>query len=322
VPLECTEGEAHVALRELLPDDADERTMERCLRWILQPGHHFITRADPRFPRLLREIADPPAALFALGRLELLQAECFAIVGSRNATPSGKRDAARFASHLSARGLCIVSGLALGIDAAAHRGALSQAGSSIAVLGTGADVVYPKENAGLAAQLADEGCIVTEFPVGTAPRGWNFPKRNRLISGLSRGVLVVEAALKSGSLVTAYEALRQDREVFAIPGSIHATLAKGCHALIRDGAKLVESADHILEEFPRWRAAGGEEPPPGPARRTRDPFLEAMGFAPLSVDAIVGLTGLAAADSTARLAMLEIEGRVTRLAGGLYQRMP
>ena len=321
MPLEFTEEEVRQALRELAPT-ADERTMERCLAWIAKPRNHFIVRSEARYPPLLRELTAPPAALFARGRLELLQGECFAIVGSRNATPQGKRDATEFASHLSMRGLCIVSGLALGIDAAAHRGALSQAGSSIAVLGTGPDLLYPKANAALAAQLAEEGCIVTEFPVGVAPHPGNFPQRNRLISGLSRGVLVVEAALKSGSLITAYEASRQNREVFAIPGSIHATLAKGCHALIRDGAKLVESAEHILEEFPRWRQAGHEGAVPVAERRRRDAFLEAIGFAPVSVDQVVGLTGLAAADSTARLAMLEIEGRVTRLAGGLYQRMP
>jgi DNA processing protein len=315
MPLEYSEPETRGWLHELLPKEAAEAAMQACLGWIAAPGHHLIPRKDPRYPPLLREIADPPAALFVRGRVELLQAESFAIVGSRNATPQGCRDAHAFARHLSDDGLCIVSGLALGIDAAAHRGGLAGRGSSIAVMGTGPDRLYPRQNSPLAADLAQKGCIITEFPVGVVPHARNFPKRNRLISGMSRGVLVVEAALESGSLITAYQASHQNREVFAIPGSIHATLSKGCHALIRDGAKLVESAEHILEELGRGQAEGPVATP------APDAFLDAIGYAPLSVDAVVRLTGIAASESAMRLASLELEGRVMRLPGGLYQRM-
>jgi DNA processing protein len=321
MPLECSEASALHWLRKALLPSSPADLARQCLDWAAMPGHHLLTQDDARYPALLLETSAPPPVLFARGRLELLGRESLAIVGSRNATPGGRRDAERFAADLSARGLCIVSGLAVGIDTAAHRGGLAHAGSSIAVLGTGPDVTYPAENAGLESELATKGCIITEFPVGVAPHAVNFPKRNRLISGLARGVLVVEAALKSGSLITAYRALRQNREVFAIPGSIHAPLSKGCHALLRDGAKLVECVEHIVEEFPDWPGAG-----PTTFATTRggppDPFLDAMGFGPVTMDAVVRLTGLEAPVSAARLAHFEIEGRVERLGGGLYQRKP
>ena len=295
--------------------------IDACLDWARQSGNHLLRDEDPRYPALLREIPDPPLVLFAKGRLELLQAEAIAMVGSRNATPRGLQDARDFAGEFSRRGLCVVSGLARGIDAAAHAGALPFAGSSIAVLGTGPERVYPAGNAGLARELAATGCIVTEFPIGTRPLARNFPQRNRIISGLARGVLVVEAAPRSGSLVTAYVAAHQGREVFALPGSIHATLSKGCHELIREGAKLVDDAEHVVEEIPVWRSlrrAPADEAPP--EKRSADSLLEAMGFAPVSVDLVAGLTGLEVPACTDRLVTLELEGRVRRLAGGLFQR--
>ena len=323
MPLDHPEEVTRHWLRLQLARPTDEALLEKCLDWIVEPGHHFISQQDARYPPLLLQIADPPPGLFVRGRPELLRAESLAIVGSRNATPIGRRDAFDFAAALSRRGICIASGLALGIDAAAHRGALSAAGSSIAVLGTGPDIVYPKENAALAAELAERGCVVTELPVGVRPQPRNFPKRNRLISGLARGVLVVEAALKSGSLITAYEASRQNREVFALPGSIHATLSKGCHALLREGAKLVEHAGHIVEEIAAWPQYGGEAEDSRTVRHGKgSAFLDAMGFAPVSIDAVARLTGLGARESASRLAHLEIEGSVARLGGGLYQRKP
>jgi DNA processing protein len=229
------------------------------------------------------------------------------------------RDAEAFAATLSEAGLCIVSGLAAGIDAAAHRGGIAQKGSSLAVLGTGADVVYPAGNRKLAERLAHEGCLISEFPLGTPPEPGNFPRRNRLISGLSRGVLVVEAAIRSGSLITARRALDQGRDVFAIPGSIHSPLSKGCHDLIKQGAKLVESAEDILAELGLGDAVAGK-PAPGPAAPA-DPLLDAMGFAPVTMDQMAQLTGFGAPALAASLSRLEIEGRVAALAGGRFQRI-
>lgn len=294
----------------------DPRKVDAALIWASRPGRRILARDDPAFPKLLREIADPPLVLFATGRVELLDRFAIAIVGSRNATPQGMRDAEAFARALSEVGTCIVSGLAVGIDAAAHRGGLAASGGSVAVLGTGADGNYPPQNHALARRLGEEGCVITELALGTPPFRGNFPRRNRLISGLARGVLVVEAAPASGTLVTARSALDQGREVFAVPGSIHATHAKGCNALIRNGeAKLVEGAHHVLEEF-GYRCA--------PAASTRDdgePFLDAVGYEPVSVERIAGLTGLGAAMVAARLTRLELEGRIAALPGGLYQRI-
>ena len=222
------------------------RAVERSLRWLEAPGHGIITLAEPQYPALLLAIPDPPPLVYVLGQVPLLSNMSLAIVGSRNATAQGVRDAERFARVFSEAGLTIVSGLAQGIDAAAHRGGLCGRGSTIAVLGTGIDVVYPKANASLAERIASEGLLLSEFPLSTPPVAHNFPRRNRLISGLSRGCLVVEAAAASGSLITARSAADQGREVFAIPGSIHSPLSKGCHALIKAGAKLVESAEDVL----------------------------------------------------------------------------
>lgn len=294
--------------------------IDKATKWISQPNHHFVTLRDADYPELLREIDAAPAALYVQGRVELLNAPSFAIVGSRNATIHGARDAESLALALSQAGLTVVSGMALGIDAAAHRGGLAGCGSSTAMLGTGADRIYPRGNEELARRLAADGAIVSEFPLGTAPTPGNFPRRNRLISGLSRGVLVVEAALESGSLITARFALEQGRDVFAIPGSIHSPLSKGCHQLIKDGAKLVERADDILAEL-QWNTASMPQAQPFP-RAPRDRLLEAMGHAPVSVDQIAEATGESVSAIAARLSMLEIEGAVAAVAGGFFQRLP
>lgn len=303
----------------LLASGPRQEMLDATLAWLEAPDCHLLTLADATFPRALLDIHDPPCILYARGRIDILNAPAFGIVGSRNATAQGVRDAEAFAFALSQAGFGIVSGLALGIDAAAHRGGLAGASSSIAVLGTGPDRIYPKRNRELAHALAEKGCLISEFPLGTPPDPGNFPRRNRLISGLSRGVLVVEAALPSGSLTTAQCALEQGRDVFAIPGSIHSPLTKGCHWLIKEGAKLVESADDVLKELgcavPKASSkssADGEE--------TADPLLEAMGFAPISIDQMAERTGLGAAKLAARLSRLEIEGRIAALAGGWFQR--
>ncbi len=246
--LSAHENDAAKAAREL-PGEPAAHLLESTLAWLSQPECHLLTLQDPQYPPLLREITDPPPVLYAQGRLELLSLPALAIVGSRNATPRGLDDARAFAQALSDAGLAIVSGLALGIDAAAHRGGLAGASSSIAVMGTGPEQRYPRGNQQLAQELAAHGCLLSEFHVGTPPDKRNFPRRNRLISGMSRGVLVVEAALASGSIITAHAAVDQGRDVFAIPGSIHSPLSKGCHCLIKEGAKLVDSADDILLEL-------------------------------------------------------------------------
>jgi DNA processing protein len=292
--------------------------VDRTLRWLDACDHHLLALGDPGYPQALLTIPDPPTVIYAKGRIELLNATCLAIVGSRNASAQGTRDANAFASALARAGLCIVSGMALGIDAAAHRGGLSGPGSSIAVMGTGADIVYPPGNLELAEDLGARGCLVSEFALGTEPAAGNFPRRNRLISGLSRGVLVVEAGKPSGSLVTARLALEQNRDVFAIPGSIHSPLSKGCNDLIKQGAKLVECADDILSELglPLLAEAHPDTHEPEP-----HPMLAALGHAPASLDEIARRTGMAAARVAAQLSRLEIEGRIAPLPGGLFQRL-
>jgi DNA processing protein len=278
---------------------------------------------DPDYPGSLLEIGDPPPVFYCLGRRELLAGSGFAIVGSRNATAQGRADAQAFAAALSATGFTIVSGLAIGIDAAAHRGGLAHAGSSIAVVGTGLDRVYPAANRELARELAVRGLVVSEFAPGTPPLKQNFPRRNRLVSGLSRGVLVVEATLSSGSLITARFAGEQGREVFALPGSIHSPFSKGGHKLIREGAKLVETAQDILDELGHpARAPAPRALPRGGAARdaTADAIVEALGYDPADVDTLAARTGLPAAAVAAGLTALELDGRVAALAGGLWQR--
>jgi DNA processing protein len=293
----------------------EPRLVEATQRWLAQPGCRIVGLGDAAYPRLWKQIATPPCAFYAQGRVELLNRPCVAVVGSRNATLQGERDAFDFARALSERGIVVASGLALGIDASAHNGALSGRGSTVAVMGTGPDRIYPRPNAALAQEIAQRGCLVSEFPAGTPPLERNFPRRNRLISGLAAGVLVVEAAYPSGSISTARSAVEQNRDVFAIPGSIHSPFSKGCHWLIKEGAKLVDSVEDIVQEL-------GMEPPKEreaiPVER--DPVLQAMGFAPVTMDHIAERAGLDAATLAARLSCLEIEGRVESLAGGWFQR--
>lgn len=286
-------------------------------------NRHVLTLADAAYPRLLLETADPPLLLYAAGRIELLQATSIAIVGSRHSTPQGSENARAFASHLSRGGLTVVSGLATGIDGAAHEGALEGPGSTVAVVGTGLDQVYPKRHLALARRISQQGLLLSEYSLGTPPLAANFPRRNRIISGLARGTLVVEAALQSGSLITARLAVEQGREVFAIPGSIHSPQARGCHALIKQGAKLVESAQDILEELqpPFAPAAASAPDPQDEAGTTRDPILDALGYDPATLDALAARTGWPAAALSARLLELELEGRVARLPGQLFQRV-
>lgn len=253
----CVSAEVATAIKR----GPDPVQLERTLSWLAAPRHSLVAWDDADYPPALLAIADPPPAFYHVGRRDLLHRPAIAIVGSRHATAQGVRDAEAFAEALSAAGLTIVSGLAVGIDAAAHRGGLAAAGSSIAVVGNGLDRIYPSANRRLAERLADEGGLMTESVLGTVPLPANFPRRNRLISGLSRGVLVVEASLSSGSVGTARLAAEQGREVFAIPGSIHSPFSKGSHRLIKDGAKLVETADDVLGEL-RLRAAA---PPVAPA---------------------------------------------------------
>lgn len=321
-----TELARHVSSEVLdaLHSPAVTEATERALAWLGAPGRRLLTLADPGYPKLLLEIADPPPVMYCCGRTELLAGAALAIVGSRNATAQGRRDAESFARAFSSAGITIVSGLAQGIDAAAHHGALAGPGSTIAVLGTGADLVYPPANAALAEQIAARGLIVSEFPLGTPAHAHNFPRRNRLISGLARGCLVVEAALGSGSLITARVAAEQGREVFALPGSIHSPLSKGCHALIKAGAKLVESADDVFAELPRLRGAGGEERPAPDAAAVAaadSPLLAHMGFEPIDVESLCERAGLGAERVAAELLRLELAGRVATLPGGLYQRL-
>jgi DNA processing protein len=311
---------AGALVAELLSKGPAPESVERTLQWLERPGCRLLALGETEYPAALLEIPDPPAVIYARGRVELLNRPALAVVGSRNATPQGIRDAEAFAHALGDAGLTIESGLALGIDAAAHRGGLAAAGSSVAVMGTGPDLVYPRRNRDLAHALAQRGCLISEFAIGTPAAAGNFPRRNRLISGLSRGVLVVEAALPSGSLTTARLALEQGREVFAIPGSIHAPHSKGCHWLLKEGAKLVESAADILEEL-RIEAPPATAQPRAGAAQEDDPLLEAMGYAPVSIDQMAQRTGLDAAKLAAQLSRLEIAGSVGPLPGGWFQRV-
>jgi DNA processing protein len=288
-------------------------------QWLVDPANHVLTLADTAYPSAWLEIPDPPPVLYAKGRLDLLQRPAVAVVGSRNATPQGITTAKAMAQALADAGLVIVSGLALGIDAAAHEGGLAGAAGSIAIVGTGLDTVYPARNRGLAHRLAERGLLLSEFALGTPALASNFPRRNRLISGLARGCLVVEAALASGSLITARLANEQGKDVFAVPGSIHSPLSKGCHHLIRQGAKLTESALHVLEEL-KLAPTGRSDPDPAPEPAPHDPLLEQMGYDPCSIDTLANRTGLPVAEITARVTQLEIAGDIASLPGGLYQR--
>ena len=310
--------------------------IERTRAWIREAGNHVVTLADARYPAALLETADPPTLLYVKGDVDLLGRSLLAIVGSRNATAQGVVDARRFAEALAIAGHTIVSGLALGIDAAAHEGGLaadargdSSRGSTIAVIGTGADIVYPAAHRSLAHRIAESGAIVSELPLGTTATAHQFPRRNRIIAGLSRGVLVMEAAARSGSLITARLAAEAGRDVFAVPGSIHSPLAKGCHQLIRQGAKLVESIDDILDE---WQGATGRVPAsarsarsagvdPPSASTEDDPLAAALGFDPVSMDTLAERSGFAPGRLATLLLDLELSGRAMRLPGGRFQRI-
>ncbi len=316
----------HLAVRAVVGSKADllfdfdpGEIVDRSMNWAEQPGQHILTLADSGYPQALLEIPDPPSLLYVRGNPALLQKRGLAIVGSRNATPQGLQTAETFARALAGKGLSIISGLALGIDAAAHRGALAADGETIAVIGTGADRVYPARNKDLAVAIAERGTIVSEFPLGTPAVAANFPRRNRIISGLSRGVLVVEAAPESGSLITARLAAEQGREVFAIPGSIHSPVARGCHKLIKQGAKLVETAQDILEEF------GNHAEPclsPEMASVAEDNvILKALGHDPFALDELLERTGLSADVLLGELLTLELDGLIATLPGNRYQRL-
>ena len=307
-------------------NDAIDALVAATLAWLQAESNEprdVIVLGDPRYPRALLDTADPPLLLYAQGRFELLQAAAIAVVGSRNPTPQGNANARSFAAHLSQAGFTVVSGLALGIDAAAHGGGLEGTASTVAVVGTGLDRVYPRRNLALAHRIAREGVIVSEYSLGTPALPPHFPQRNRIIAGLALGTLVVEAAVQSGSLITARLANESGRDVFAIPGSIHSPQSRGCHALIKQGAKLVETAQDILEE---------QQPPQGaprtPAGATQaragtpaDPLLAALGHDPVSLDALIARTGWPAAELNGRLLGLELEGRVARLPGQRFQRL-
>lgn len=287
------------------------------------PDHHVFTLGDAVYPPALLQMADPPLLLFAQGDLTRLASPALALVGSRAATAQGLDNARAFGAHLSQRGLTIVSGLALGIDGAAHEGGLQGPGGTIAVIGTGPDIVYPRRHTALAARIrAGGGLILSEYLPGTPPLAPNFPKRNRLIAGLGLGTLVVEAAPQSGSLITARLAADMGREVFAIPGSIHSPQSRGCHALIKQGAKLVETGDDVWQELQHLLPATAAAAAPAPSAPTSraDPLLAALGHDPLDLDALVARTGWPAHELTARLLELELQGQVARLPGGSYQR--
>ena len=306
------------AVAELIHSQNSDAAIDASLAWLSQPRHRLLTLADAEFPQALLETPDPPILLYVSGEVSLLNRPTIAIVGSRNATAQGRANAQEFALALGGAGFTIVSGLALGIDAAAHQGALQTTASTIAVLGTGIDIHYPSRNQALQEAIEARGAVISEFPLGTAPTTHNFPRRNRIISGLSRGVLVVEAAVSSGSLITARQAAEQGRDIYAIPGSIHSPLSRGCHALIKQGAKLVESAQDILEELQTSSFPVVAKQKSGASIH---PLYEHMGYDLCSVDSLCQRSGLTPETVSAMLLQLELEGRVEALPGGQYQRL-
>lgn len=296
------------------------------LAWADAADRHLIPLTDPRYPQALKEIHDPPLLLYAMGDCDLLHHPQLAIVGTRHPSPNGRDIAYAFAKHLAGAGLGITSGLALGIDGAAHEGALDASGITVAVAATGLDRVYPAAHRDLARRIVANGVMISEAPLGTHVSRGAFPRRNRIISGLSLGVLVVEAARQSGSLVTARLAAEQGREVFAIPGSIHNPMSRGCHRLIREGAKLVETATDVLEEIGRQWPSGSATTPPAATVPSSDDaharLLQAMGFDPVAIDALVERCGLTAEAVSSMLLILELRGQVAAVDGGRYVRTP
>lgn len=311
--------------------EGHDTLVARTAQWLQQPGCHLLVLGDPQYPAAWMELTDPPLVLHARGRLELLGIGALAIVGSRHPTPQGADNAFQFSAALSQAGMVVVSGLAQGIDGAAHEGALSGPSGTIAIVGTGLDRVYPRQHHALAGRIATEGLIVSEHVLGTPPLSPHFPQRNRLIAGLGRGTLVVEAALQSGSLITARLAMESNREVFAIPGSIHSPQIKGCHQLIKNGAKLVETTQDILEEL-HWGTSApvsaGQKPTGSSTAAVQarlddtpeDPLLEAMGWTPVTLDALQARTGLPTSELNHRLLELELDSQVVRLPGPLFRR--
>ncbi|MCY4362537.1 MAG: DNA-processing protein DprA [Gammaproteobacteria bacterium] len=306
----------------------DRKEIEHELRWLERPHHHLVPCTGPGYPPLLKQVAAPPPALLVCGAPGVLMTDQVAVVGSRRPTVDGRSDARYFAGQLAAHGITVTSGLAQGIDAEAHRGALAQRGRTVAVLGSGLERIYPRANAGLAAKISEAGALVSEFPLSRQPYAGNFPRRNRIISGLSAGVLVVEAAHGSGSLITAKHALDQNREVFAVPGSIRNPMKQGCHGLLREGAGLAERVEDIFAALSRFgEFAGGTRaavaPQPGTIKGLDEQekvLLDNIGYEPTSVDDIVDMTNLGIGDITGKLLNLELEGLITAVAPGSYIR--
>lgn len=329
------------SLRKIISEDIAQQIqsdpytarVEQSLAWLAQPQNHLITLADEEYPKWLLQTADPPAILFAKGQLSCLQQTCLAVVGSRNPTPQGEKNAHEFAAILAQFDFCIVSGLALGIDAAAHQGALAAGGKTIAVVGTGLDIVYPAKHRDLAHQIVQQGLLISEFDLGQPALPQNFVQRNRIISGLSVGCLVVEASLQSGSLITAKFSTEQGREVFAIPGSIHSPQSKGCHQLIKQGAKLVDAVQDILDEikpdalvdtskhyfeknFSAQQKASGKE-----NSHADKALLKLMGFEPVNVEYLLQHSGLTSDVLSSMLMTLELNNQIVVMPGGRYQRV-
>lgn len=311
------------------------RQVRADLAWLQQHDIQVLDTHSEHYPKLLRETRRAPPVLYVWGDPTVLSLPQIAVVGSRSPTPGGRDNAARFSQELAGKGVTITSGLALGVDAAAHQGALSGNGKTIAVLGTGIDQIYPQRHLQMAQAIVRAGgAVITEFPLGTSPQPANFPQRNRIISGLCFGVLVVEAAIKSGSLITARYALQQDREVFAIPGSIHNPLSRGCHALIKDGAKLVETAQDIIDEIQGFLSLKWQELDLAPSLQAlesdeeliesehEDRILEQLGYDPVSLDLLVERTGVAAGELTASLLTMELKGLVGNMGAGYTRAFP
>lgn len=332
---------SHANLRKVVSDDIANQIkaetvsdqIKITLEWLAEPNNHLITLADEDYPRLLLEIPDPPPILFAKGQLSCLQQPSIAIVGSRNPTAQGEKNAHDFAMLLAEFGFTIVSGLAIGIDAAAHRGALASNGKTIAVVGTGLDIVYPAKHRELAHEIIKQGLLISEFSLGTPSLPQNFVQRNRVISGLSMGCLVVEASLQSGSLITAKFATEQDRDVFAIPGSIHSPQSKGCHQLIKQGAKLVDAVQDIVHELKsehfvslaaiplKKKFIPAKNTSPEEIPHADKALLDLMSFEPVTVEYLLQHSGLTSDTLSSILISLELDNKIASMPGGRYQRI-